>query len=92
MNQFMSIHAGTPSRDMSILANMKANVHKRLCMCEGYTGVKPSLVTVDHFQVGDVVGADNCHAGGGSAESVGSASRVAGEEESREKRMRGKGD
>jgi hypothetical protein len=57
MNQFMSIHAGTPSRDMSILANMKANVHKRLCMCEGYAGVKPSLVTVDHFQVGDVVGA-----------------------------------
>eukprot|EP00943_MAST-04B_sp_MAST-4B-sp1_P008545 g8545.t1 len=57
MNQFMSIHAGTPSRDMSKLANMKANVHKRLCMCEEYAGVKPSLVTVDHFQVGDVVGA-----------------------------------
>eukprot|EP00945_MAST-04E_sp_MAST-4E-sp1_P002212 g2212.t1 len=56
MNQFMSIHAGTPSRDMSVLANMKANIHKRLCMCKGYTQVRPSIVTVDHFQVGDVVG------------------------------------
>ena len=57
MNQFMAIHAGTPSRDMSTLANKKANVHKRLCMCQKRTGVRPSLVSVDHFQVGDVFGA-----------------------------------
>ena len=57
MNQFMKIHAGTPSRDMSSFANDYKTVEKRIRMCWAKTKVRPSLITVDHFSEGGVVAA-----------------------------------
>ena len=59
LNNFMQIHAGTPSVDMSAFANDANNVEKRLRMCWDATGVRPSLIAVDHFGEGNVVAAVN---------------------------------
>ena len=59
LNQFMQIHAGTPSRDKSRFTTDFNTVQKRPRMCWARTGVRPSLLTVDHFVEGDVVGAVN---------------------------------
>ena len=45
----------TPSVDMSTFANHPYNVESRLLMCWEETGVRPSLIAVDHSDVGAVV-------------------------------------
>ena len=57
LNGFVQIYAGTPSVDQSVYANDRRNVGKRLRMCWQFTGVRPSLYAVDHFDEGDVVAA-----------------------------------
>ena len=47
LNQFMQIHAGTPSRDKSRFTTDFNTVQKRPRMCWARTGVRPSLLTVD---------------------------------------------